>query len=756
MKFLKWLMIGLVALVLLAGVGIAALVYLVDWNNYKDEIQNAVRKQTGRELVIAGDLEPTFFPWAGISTGAIQFANAEGFGDQPFAAIESAGVKVKLLPLLRRQINVSEIQLDGLQLDLQRAADGSTNWDDLINDTAAATTTTNEGEVEVEGNSATIAALAVGGIQISNANVSWNDAQAGTDVKLADFNLGTGSIELARPFDLTFDADISSTSMAMSAELAGKGEVMVDLEGQTYSLRGFTLDTVARGESFPGGTLEASVAANINALLGDQRIDVTDLVLDTLGMELGGNLNVTGLDAEPLVAGSLTSNEFSPKELFAKLGVPAPETASDDALTKASLAMDIKASPASAALDNIVVKLDDSTIEGGVSLPSLAGAMPPVRFDFNLDTFNVDNYLPPAAEADATDADATASGGAEGGDTPIELPTELLRNLDVDGTFRVGEFTAKNLKTTDIVIPVKAGGGKLGIENMTAQLYQGAISSSAGVDVSGSGAPRYAMNLSLDGIQAEPLLADFMQKDAPLSGGGKVTSSVTTSGNSVNALKSGLNGSFSTAFTDGSINGINIGYQLRRASAALSGKSMAAQAKEQKTDFSSLSMSGQIRNGVIASNDLDMRSPLLRLAGDGQVSLPAENVDYTTTVLVTGTTEGQGGKDLEALKGVKVALPIKATFKELSENAAGVMIRGLRQSLTSNLENQAKALAEQRAKELKEAARAKADEAVEGQKEQLRGKANEAIDNLDGETTEALDEALGGDAKEKLKGLFGN
>ena len=137
MKLLKWLLGTVAVLVLIIGVGVAALVYLVDWNDFKDTIQNQVKKQTGRDLTITGDLSPSVFPWAGISIGEISLANAAGYGETPFASIDSADVKVKLLPLIKREINVRTVQLKGLQLDLQREADGTTNWDDLL----ASTTT---------------------------------------------------------------------------------------------------------------------------------------------------------------------------------------------------------------------------------------------------------------------------------------------------------------------------------------------------------------------------------------------------------------------------------------------------------------------------------------------------------------------------------------------------------------------------------------------------------------------------------------
>ena len=62
MKLLKWLFGSLAVLVLVIGVGVAALVYLVDWNDFKDTIQDQVKKQTGRELTITGRSKPFSVP----------------------------------------------------------------------------------------------------------------------------------------------------------------------------------------------------------------------------------------------------------------------------------------------------------------------------------------------------------------------------------------------------------------------------------------------------------------------------------------------------------------------------------------------------------------------------------------------------------------------------------------------------------------------------------------------------------------------
>ncbi len=776
MKVLKWLVVSVVCLVLLIGVGAAALVYLVDWNDFRDTIQNQTKKHTGRDLVIAGDLSPSVFPWVGVSIGDISFANAEGFGDAPFAKMGSADVKVELLPLLQKKINVKKVELQGLSVDLQRSADGTTNWDDLVKSSGLTHTTTEAGdentEVEVEGDPAAIAALAVGGIIIGDANVSWKDVQSGTDAKLSNFNLETGAIELAKPFDLKTDFKVSSNSMGLAADINGGGEIMLDLDNQVYSLNGLQLSTNASGQSLPNGKLDAKLGANVMAKLAEQKINVEGLSLGALGLILGGNINVANLDTNPSVSGQLSSNDFSPLDLFATLGIEAPATADASVLQKASLSLELAASAQSASLNDLTIKLDDTTFSGNASVPSLAGGIPPLRFDLGVDAIDLDRYLPPVVEGEVaqTNTDTASSGPAATGDEPLDLPMDMLRELDIDGVFKVGSVKVKNLTTRDIAVPVTANSGRIAIDGLRASLYQGQLNSNASLDATGS-APSFAVDMNLAGIEADPLLADLLQKSSFLSGNGEFAANITTAGNSVNALTAGLNGGFNTAFNDGSINGVNIGYQIRRGKAALSGQSLPEDASQVKTDFSELSVSGRFNNGVMQSDDLDMKSPLLRLAGAGQVDLPGEQVDYTLTTLVTGSAQGQGGQDLESLKGLKIDIPIRGSFAELSANFAGVILAGMKDNIANSIKGQLEGRAKAEADKLKaeaqarlkeEEAKARAKLEAEKQKAQARleeekAKAQEQLNAQKAKVEEQAAEALekGQDqVKDKLKGLF--
>jgi AsmA protein len=130
---------------------------------------------------------------------------------------------------------------------------------------------------------------------------------------------------------------------------------------------------------------------------------------------------------------------------------------------------------------------------------------------------------------------------------------------------------------------------------------------------------------------------------------------VNAAGKTVNGMKQSLAGTARLQLRDGAIKGINIAEVLRKAKTALSSQQAKAQAAEtQKTDFSELSASFAIKNGVAHNEDLDVKAPLFRISGKGDIDIAHSKIDYVTKAAVVATTKGQGGKDLEQLAGLTV------------------------------------------------------------------------------------------------------
>ena len=127
-KLLKWILAGVGVVIILFVIAAVALPLLVDPNDYKDEISASVLEETGRELTIGGDIEWTVFPSIGLGLSELELGNRSGFGDKPMLSIGNAGASVKLVPLFSRRIEIGQVSLSNVSANLQRKANGQTNW----------------------------------------------------------------------------------------------------------------------------------------------------------------------------------------------------------------------------------------------------------------------------------------------------------------------------------------------------------------------------------------------------------------------------------------------------------------------------------------------------------------------------------------------------------------------------------------------------------------------------------------------------
>jgi AsmA protein len=239
LKILGLVVGGLLALFIIAAV---ALTLLFDPNDYKDQIIKAVKDQTGRELRIEGKLGWSFFPWVGIETGKLELSNAPGFGPEPFARLDGAGAKVKLLPLLRKQIAVDTVFLDGLKLNLAKNAAGKTNWDDLLTPAGKEQPVEKPAEKPAPGKDAgLISGISINKIDIRKADVTWKDQASNAQYAVRNLDLQTGKIVVGEPVDVKLTFDVESGKPPVSKHLDLKSRIKIDLEKQSLDITNLAL-----------------------------------------------------------------------------------------------------------------------------------------------------------------------------------------------------------------------------------------------------------------------------------------------------------------------------------------------------------------------------------------------------------------------------------------------------------------------------------------------------------------------------------
>jgi len=298
-------------------------------------------------------------------------------------------------------------------------------------------------------------------------------------------------------------------------------------------------------------------------------------------------------------------------------------------------------------LSGMELKLADATpgsnkpplsIKGDVEFDASPQA---IRFTLAADQVNLDRYLPPPAKAPA--------GGAAPPPAKPEEPIDLsgLKGLNLKGDLKIDQLIASSVKLEKVHLGVKAAGGKVDADPLTADLYQGKLNGTASVNANTN---NFAVKADLAGVTLGPLLKDALNNDL-LEGKGNIALDVQTGGNVVSAMKKALAGTARLSLKDGGLKGINIDELIRKA------KKQPAQSSSQRTDLSELTASFVIKNGVAHNDDLSAKAPALRLGGAGDINIGANAIDYLAKVSFVASSSGQGGKDVADLNGK--TLPVK-------------------------------------------------------------------------------------------------
>jgi AsmA protein len=748
-KFVKIVAGLIVVVVVLVAGGLAAVAALFNPNDFKPQIVKAAKDATGRDLKLEGDLALTYFPWLGVKTGGIELANAPGFGDAPMLKLAGAEVSVKLLPLLSRQVEMDRLKVRGLVFHYAKAKDGRSNLDDLTGAGGAKSDGGGAppvaalaiGGVDIEEAVISVDDRQAGrSFKLEQVTVRTGAIQPGKPVDLrAGFNFASKAPEAAGRFQVagvvTADPEaaryaIAGLTLELEAKGKGvpggetkaslKGELAADLKAGTFAIKdmngkllggdiklalnasGLNAGPKAEGSLVVSNMDVARLAkaggaevkeagpgsANLNFQYDAvaQTFAARDLKVDFAGLKLAGQVHGTGIGGpKAALSGQVDVSPFNPKALLATLGQAPPAFSDPKALTHARASFNISGTPQRVRLDNLKAELDQSKISGSLS----AGKDGGFGFDLNVDRINADQYNPAPGGGSAP---AAGAGGGKGGSAAVSgplLPVPVLKALNGEGTLRIGQAQRMNLKLSNVSVTLKAQGGLVKLEPVTAELYGGRLHTVAQADVRGA-TPRIQHSLKLTGVQIEPLMTDLNGK-SKIKGRADIEANVSAQAQDMQGLKRSLNGTARFGFFDGAVKGIDIAGVLRNFKSALKGN-FAQTSDSQSTDFAAVTGTATITSGVVENRDLDGKSPLLRVNGGGQADIAAETINYSVKAELVASSKGQGGRGAEDLTGIPVPVKITGTFSDpkYEFDTAAALEGVLKNKLTEKLEDKLK------------------------------------------------------------------
>lgn len=275
---------------------------------------------------------------------------------------------------------------------------------------------------------------------------------------------------------------------------------------------------------------------------------------------------------------------------------------------------------------------------------------------------------PVSPEAAPTASAPTASPASFDADVNLNVRKTRVAHLDL-GPSSVG------LAFRDGVLNATLGG---------MDLYDGHASGKLMLDAS-KPVPEFNGDFRLDGVQAKTLLSDAAQFSL-LEGQAKLALQISGSGTTAEQIKSSLEGQGSLAVSDGAIEGINLTEMISQIGAGEIPD--LRQGPGAKTAFNDLGGSFTIANGIAETSNLQMTSPLLKVAAVGSVDLTQSTINMVANPEIVAGPQGQGGANNLAGLSVPVRIEgpldrptIKPELKGISAEQAGKAVNKIGEAL---------------------------------------------------------------------------
>jgi AsmA protein len=632
-KFIKRMLIGGLGLLALIIIALLIIPFFVDLNRYKPYMEEKVSEATGRSFHIGSDLKLSLFPWAGVSCSDIKLGNPQGFEEKSFVTIESFEIRVKLLSLLSKHLEVQKFILNEPQIKLIKRSDGRVNWEfssiaaapsDSPPEKASPPPADVSGEIEAPASKLPIEKLAVGDFRIIKGHVIYHDQATGTRKAVDDFNLSLKDVSFDKPIQFDMSARMDNHPVALKGAFGPLG-------------------------NDPGhGVIPVDMRLN---------------AIEQLTVAIEGT--ITDPIASPEIDLALTVSPFSLKKVMNAVLPQQPVKTSDpDALEKIAINAHLKGNPGKVSVTEGALDIDETNL--AFSLNASQFDRPNLKFNVELDRIDLNRYLPPKAASEKTAGqEPVGKSKDQSGTKPKKAPPEAsktdyapLRRMVLDGQFKAGTLMIDKSTIEDIQLAVKAKNGEFRIDPFSLGAYQGTIAGSGVVNVNGS-VPTSGIDLRISGLQISPLVKEQIDKDI-IEGTTNADIKLKFVGDEADMIKRNLNGTGQLTLNDGAIVGVDLAAMARNVKSAFGLGAPSGQ--RPRTDFTELLIPFSIKNGMVTTSPTRLKSPFLRVVVAGKADLVKETLDFRIEPKVVGTIKGQG--DEAERSGIMVPVLVTGSFEK--------------------------------------------------------------------------------------------
>ena len=607
-------------LLLLFVIGAIALLTFVDPNRFKDPIIHQVEQATGRQVTIKGDLSWSFLPTLGIQVEDVSIANPAGFKESTFLHISSLDIRVKILPLLKKRMQLGKIILHDPTLNLIRNAQGQTNWTFTCETPPSSTnaTTTRSAKASSQPHIA-----AIDNLKVTTAVIHWNDAINAQSTTFTIPSLNLNAFNQEQPIKVHFNFTAENNQPYWIAQ--GKISTTVLLSANNIELHKLTFTSKATND--PDDLNAVELNAQTNKLTYNwltQAINTGTVQGNFANMPFITSLKGT-LGKQPQLQGNLRIPTFNLPKWLAQLNMSNPLQHN-----QASATLNVNLQNNQWKLAPFNLSLDKMRMQGAVSYDNDQHL---IDLELKANTFDLSKLKKRKSTQPLEKARAFIT--QEKAQSSPHSMADWLQQYQIKGEVAIDNVQINKVIAQDVHTSINGAKGKLQL-NTLANFYQGLMKSNLMVDFNNT-QPQYHLQESLDNVEIKPLFQALNIKKAP-TGTASLNADLTSQGDEIAQIQQRLNGSFDFHAVNGAIKGLNLVKLLNQAAnvALRGGKlstsdlttSSSLSPQEGDTAFSSLSAKWTIKQGIASNDDLLFQSPLINAKGYGTINLVNGGLHY--------------------------------------------------------------------------------------------------------------------------------
>ncbi|MBT7306632.1 MAG: AsmA family protein [Gammaproteobacteria bacterium] len=310
----------------------------------------------------------------------------------------------------------------------------------------------------------------------------------------------------------------------------------------------------------------------------------------------------------------------------------------------------VKEKGKSVTLDELTIQLDQTTLRGQLSLQHAKPEQ--IRFNLQGDQLDLDRYLP-----EGQGAVEPVAGSAAG---VVQLPVELLRQLDVEGGIHLDSLKMSGAEATAVDFQLSIKEGQVSVGPLSAQLYGGTYQGTVGIDVNVEPV-QVALQESLTRVDLGRLLKERSDVEA-MRGLLSAEGDFRVVGITTAEMMDSVDGNARVEVTEGAIQGVNLRRLIRQAQALLERKPLPTGSEPNETRFEDLKATVHARDGRLTSDNLVMRTSLMEIRGAGWVELKSGQMEYRLNATVAESLTAGAGEGLERLSGKSIPILLHGTL----------------------------------------------------------------------------------------------